>query len=94
MKTSHVLVCVLAACAAFQACADSSGPAEVENLLLAEWTGPYGGTPPFDKVQVADMQPALEQAMAKGAMARGGTQAVAHVTSRSRSSSSSGTGTW
>jgi len=35
------------------------------NLLLAEWTGPYGGVPPFDRVKVADMQPALETAMAE-----------------------------
>lgn len=31
--------------------------------LLAEWTGPYGGVPPFDRVKVADFQPALEAAM-------------------------------
>jgi len=33
------------------------------NVLLAPWTGPYGGIPPFDKVKVADLQPALEAAM-------------------------------
>ena len=32
-------------------------------VLLAEWTGPYGGVPPFDKVEVSMFQPALEQAM-------------------------------
>jgi peptidyl-dipeptidase Dcp len=35
------------------------------NPLLAEWTGPYGGVPPFDKVQVAHIRPALETAMAE-----------------------------
>jgi peptidyl-dipeptidase Dcp len=35
------------------------------NPLLAEWTGPYGGVPPFDQVVVADFQPALEAAMAE-----------------------------
>jgi peptidyl-dipeptidase Dcp len=35
------------------------------NPLLAEWTGPYGGVPPFDRVDVADFQPALEAAMAE-----------------------------
>ena len=35
------------------------------NPLLAPWTGPYGGVPPFDKVKVADLQPALEAAMAQ-----------------------------
>lgn len=34
-----------------------------ENLLLAEWTGPYGGVPAFDKVNLADVKPALEKGM-------------------------------
>jgi peptidyl-dipeptidase Dcp len=35
------------------------------NPLLASWEGPYGGVPPFDKVQVALFKPALEAAMAE-----------------------------
>jgi peptidyl-dipeptidase Dcp len=35
------------------------------NPLLAPWTGPYGGLPPFEKVKVADFKPALEAAMAE-----------------------------
>lgn len=35
------------------------------NPLLAAWTGPYAGVPPFDKVRVADFKPALETAMAE-----------------------------
>jgi peptidyl-dipeptidase Dcp len=35
------------------------------NPLLAEWTGPHGGIPPFDKVRVEDFKPALEAAMAE-----------------------------
>ena len=35
------------------------------NPLLAKWEGPYGGVPPFDRVQVALFKPALEQAMAE-----------------------------
>ena len=38
-------------------------PALAGNPLLGEWTGPYGGVPPFDEVEVADFQPALEAAM-------------------------------
>ena len=34
------------------------------NVLLAEWTGPYQGVPAFDKMNVADLQPAVETAMA------------------------------
>jgi peptidyl-dipeptidase Dcp len=33
------------------------------NPLTAAWTGPYGGVPPFEAVQVADFKPALEAAM-------------------------------
>jgi peptidyl-dipeptidase Dcp len=39
-------------------------PPRPDNPLLAEWTGAYGGVPPFDKVRVADFKPALEWAMA------------------------------
>ena len=34
------------------------------NPLTAAWTGPYGGVPPFDKVQVSDFKAALEAGMA------------------------------
>lgn len=33
------------------------------NALLAPWTGPYGGVPAFDKMDVALIKPALERAM-------------------------------
>ncbi|GAC1571838.1 MAG: M3 family metallopeptidase [Polyangiales bacterium] len=43
----------------------SSAPTKAPaNLLLAEWTGPYGGVPPFDGVKVSDFKPALEEGMA------------------------------
>src|SRR5690242_21882890 len=38
---------------------------ETENPLLAKWEGPYGGVPPFDRVQIALFKPALEAAMAE-----------------------------
>src|ERR1043165_3474026 len=36
-----------------------------DNPLLADWTGPYGGVPPFDRVQIPLFKPALEAAVAK-----------------------------
>ena len=36
-----------------------------DNPLLADWTGLYGGLPPFDKVKVSDFKPAIEAAMAE-----------------------------
>ncbi len=35
----------------------------VKNPLLAPWSGPYEGVPPFDQVKVAQFAPALEAAM-------------------------------
>jgi len=37
----------------------------VKNPLLPRWSGPYGGVPPFDQVEVAHFKPALEAAMAE-----------------------------
>ncbi|MEZ5920362.1 MAG: M3 family metallopeptidase [Parvularculaceae bacterium] len=34
------------------------------NVFLAEWTGPYGGVPAFDKMDIAQLKPALEAGMA------------------------------
>ncbi|MEE2565682.1 M3 family metallopeptidase [Hyphobacterium sp. Y6023] len=34
------------------------------NHLLAEWDGPYGGTPDFDAASLDDLEPALEAGMA------------------------------
>jgi peptidyl-dipeptidase Dcp len=41
----------------------NSKPAE--NPLLEKWEGPYGGVPPFDRVQVPLFKPALEAAMSE-----------------------------
>ena len=35
----------------------------VDNLLLQEFTGPYGGVPAFDKMKVEDVKPAMLQGM-------------------------------
>ena len=52
----------LASPAAF---AQAPAPAAAENPLLAEWIGPHGGVPAFDKMDLAALKPALEAAMAK-----------------------------
>ena len=39
--------------------------ADPDNPLLAEWTGSYGGVPPFDQVRIEHFKPALEAAMAQ-----------------------------
>jgi peptidyl-dipeptidase Dcp len=35
------------------------------NPLLAKWEGPYGGVPPFDRIEIPLFKPALEAAMAE-----------------------------
>jgi len=35
------------------------------NPLLMQWTGPYGGTPNFDKMDITDVESALDYAMAQ-----------------------------
>ncbi len=35
-----------------------------DNVLLAEWTGPYNGVPAFDQMDLAALKPALEAGMA------------------------------
>jgi len=35
-----------------------------DNVLLAEWSGPYGGVPAFDEMDLTALKPALETAMA------------------------------
>ncbi len=36
-----------------------------DNTLLAEWTGPYGGVPAFDRMNLDELKPALETGMAE-----------------------------
>ena len=44
---------------------NTSHAASDENPLLANWEGPYGGVPPFDRVQIPLFKPALEAAIAE-----------------------------
>ncbi len=66
-RRSALAACFLLLVPALSFATESSAPATAAagNPLLAKWTGPYGGVPPFDKVKVADFKPALEAAMAE-----------------------------
>lgn len=44
--------------------ATKKGSSMLSSPLLAPWTGPNGGVPPFAKVKVKDFEPALEAGMA------------------------------
>jgi peptidyl-dipeptidase Dcp len=41
-----------------------AAPRPASNPLLAEWVGPYGGVPAFDKMDLGDLEAALEAGMA------------------------------
>ena len=59
-------VLALWACAAKPTKPDSemaSNRTDAKNPLLAPWSGPWGGIPPFGQFKVADIKPALETAM-------------------------------
>jgi peptidyl-dipeptidase Dcp len=66
-----LLACAAAAagCATAPAVSSESNPlpapVAATNPLVAEWVGPHGGVPPFDRVDVADFVPALEEGMAE-----------------------------
>jgi peptidyl-dipeptidase Dcp len=57
-----------AATAAASALAPAAALAKLkpmESPLLAQWTGPHGGAPAFDKVSIADFKPALMEGIAR-----------------------------
>src|SRR4051812_31040801 len=41
----------------------AAAPPSPEAALLAKWSGPHGGVPPFSKVKVEAFKPAFEAAM-------------------------------
>lgn len=70
MRKYVYLLAGLALAATLAACSQSTteqtaAPASETNILLAEWTGPYGGVPAFDKMDIADSKAAMEIAMAR-----------------------------
>jgi peptidyl-dipeptidase Dcp len=64
LSFAALLVC--AACTSHYAVQDDSEVSGVapDNVLLAEWTGPYGGVPAFDQMDLDALKPALEAGMA------------------------------
>jgi peptidyl-dipeptidase Dcp len=65
LMVSFASVALTALAAAGTAQAASTAEAKVHNPLLAPWTGPHGGVPPFDLVKVEQFKPALEAGMAE-----------------------------
>ena len=41
-----------------------TAPPDSDNVLLTDWTGPFGGVPAFDRMELDALKPALESGMA------------------------------
>lgn len=67
-KTALIVATLIAFTVSLSGCSrDASQDVEKQldsNVLLAEWTGPYGGVPAFDKMDLAALKPAIETGMA------------------------------
>ncbi len=66
LSAKHSLVAIIAMLIVMVSCTTTEKGGEQamgDNILLAEWTGPYGGVPAFDKMKVEDVKPAMEKAM-------------------------------
>ncbi|MCA9126353.1 MAG: M3 family metallopeptidase [Planctomycetales bacterium] len=70
MKLAETVVCTVATLAtllgSFAFCEEEKGAAVAtsEDGMLAQWTGPYGGVPPWHLVRPEEFRPAFESAIA------------------------------
>jgi peptidyl-dipeptidase Dcp len=60
---STAIVCIVTLLLAISCTSNKTEVMESGNILLEEWSGPYGGVPAFDKMDLADVKPALEKGM-------------------------------
>ncbi|MCV9387868.1 M3 family metallopeptidase [Reichenbachiella ulvae] len=61
-KTKQLFFILMTLLAVF-GCKQEKEETSIDNLLLEEWTGPYGGVPAFDKMKVEDVKPAMLRGM-------------------------------
>jgi len=62
LKTRQLAILLLAI-TAFTGCKQEPEKPVIDNPLLNEWTGPYGGVPAFDQMKVEDVKGAMLQGM-------------------------------
>lgn len=65
IRWTWVAAPLLLLAASREASMHSESPHMTDNVLIAEWTGPYGGVPAFDRLDLADLRPALEEGMGR-----------------------------
>ena len=59
-----IIFCTLIVSTTFAQNKEKAATMQTNNVLLEKWTGPYGGVPSFDKMNIQDIKPALEKGMA------------------------------
>jgi peptidyl-dipeptidase Dcp len=62
LRTKQLLLLLLAI-VVLVSCKQETEEPMVDNILLKEWTGPYGGVPAFDQMKVEDVKAAMLQGM-------------------------------
>jgi len=63
LLTTITLFCVAVALISCKQTKEKEENMTNNNILLQEWTGPYDGVPAFDKMNLADIKPAIEKGM-------------------------------
>ena len=63
LLTTITLFCVAVALISCKQTKEKEENMTTNNILLQEWTGPYGGVPAFDKMNIEDIKPAIEKGM-------------------------------
>ena len=66
MISKSIKIAVLGSIVLFASCKEEIKKDEItmsDNVLIQKWTGPFDGVPAFDKMTVADVKPAMEEAM-------------------------------
>ena len=66
MISKSIKIAVLGSIVLFASCKEEIKKDEItmsDNVLIQTWTGPFDGVPAFDKMTVADVKPAMEEAM-------------------------------
>ncbi|MEM9142567.1 MAG: M3 family metallopeptidase [Bacteroidota bacterium] len=61
--SNSVLSTLTLICLTTIGCKQETSKPKMDNVLLKEWTGPYGGVPAFDQMKVKDVKPAMLKAM-------------------------------
>ena len=62
-KNTTTFAYLLLVCIHILSTSCTNSTTDQDNILLQEWTDPYGGVPAFDKMEVADIQSAVEYGM-------------------------------